>query len=458
MDKRNFFSKYYIVIQVVLVLAFGVGTSLYVASRVAENVKSGLVNRVQIISKTLHRSPLMKLKGTEQDLKSSDYNYLKKKMVDLKGVNPDARFVYLMGYNKNLNKLFFYVDSELPGSKDYSPPGQVYDETTETQIENFLNGTAAAEGPYKDRWGEWVSAYAPIMSPDTGLPIALIGIDVSANRYIKEVLYAGAFALIISILLAVFFVVVYRIRMNNKNIEINNIKMEFSSFMSHEIRGFVTRVRGGLSMLYQEEIGKLNAEQQTFVNEMLNQSEDFGNLIEEFLDVAHLEQDSEISLQKQECNLVDIIKGIEGDINENLLKKDISIIHEGNLPERVFALCDNTKIGRVFSNIMTNAIKYSPERSSIRIGYIENNLTHTVYIKDSGIGIPPEEQTQMFKKFYRATNARGVHIAGTGLGLYFSKLIVEKHGGKIWFESEEGRGTTFFVSLPKTPEEIAKTA
>lgn len=452
MKKEKFFSKYYIVIQVALVLLFGIGSTLYVANRVAQNEKNALVNRVQIVSKTLHRSPITKLKGNAQDLKSADYNYLKKKMVDIKSVNPDARFVYLMGYSKEINKLYFIVDSELPGSKDYSPPGQIYEESTPEQIEGFLNSVAFAEGPYQDRWGKWVSGYAPILSPDTGLPIALIGIDISADRFVKEVIYAGAFSLVISILLALFFVVIYRIRINTKNIEINNIKMEFSSFMSHEIRGFVTRMKGGLSMLYQEEVGKMSAEQQSFVNDMLQQSEEFGALIEEFLDVAHLEQDSEIALKKEECNLIDIIKGVEGDVNESLLKKDISVIHEGNLPEKVFVLCDNIKMSRVFSNIMTNAIKYSAERTSVRIGYIENSLTHTIYIKDSGIGIPPEEQTQMFKKFYRATNARGVHIAGTGLGLYFSKLIVENHAGKIWFESEEGRGTTFFVSLPKTIE------
>ncbi|HYC34738.1 MAG TPA: HAMP domain-containing sensor histidine kinase [Candidatus Paceibacterota bacterium] len=449
----SFFSKYYLVIQVACVLAFGVGSALYVANRVANNEKNALINRVQIISKTLHRSPITRLNGDETDLKSADYNYLKKKMVDIKSVNPDARFVYLMGYNKELNKLFFLVDSELPGSKDYSPPGQVYEESTEEQITNFTSGVAFAEGPYKDRWGKWVTASAPILSPDSGLPIAMIGIDIAASKYIGEIAYAGAFSLIISILLALFFVVVYRIRMNSKNIEINNIKMEFSSFMSHEIRGFVTKMRGGLSMLYQEELGKLSADQQSFINNMLNESDDFAGLVEEFLDIAHLEQDTEIELKKEESNLIDVIKGVEGDLNEAILKKDLTIVHEGNLPDKIFVLCDSNKIGRVFSNILSNAIKYSPERTSIRIGYIENNLTHTIYIKDSGIGIPPQEQANMFKKFYRATNARQVHISGTGLGLYFTKLIVEKHGGKIWFESVEGRGTTFFVSLPKKSEE-----
>lgn len=448
-----YFSKYYITLQVICVLLFGIGSSWYVASQAAENEKNELIRRVQIISKTMHRTPLAKLKGNESDLKLSEYNYLKKKMVDIKSVNPDARFVYLMGYNKDINKLFFYVDSELPGSTDYSPPGQIYEESTEEQIENFTRSIAFSEGPYRDRWGSWVTATAPVLSAETGLPIASIGIDIAASQFIKEVVYAGAFSLIISILIALFFVVVYRIKMNTKTVEINNIKMEFSSFISHEIKGYVTKMKGGLSTLYQEEIGKITIQQQSYINELLLQSEEFEGLVEEFLDIAYLEQETEIALIKEKYDLIEIIKNLERDISDALQKKDITLIHEGNLPDHIGVSCDRVKIGRVFSNILSNAIKYSAERTSVSIGYRENATQHIIYIKDSGIGIPIREQENMFKKFYRASNARDVHISGTGLGLYFSKLIVEKHDGKIWFESTEGAGTTFFVALPKKSKE-----
>jgi signal transduction histidine kinase len=223
--------------------------------------------------------------------------------------------------------------------------------------------------------------------------------------------------------------------------------------MSHEIRGYVTKMKAGLRLVFEENYGKINQEAQSFINTMYRQSEDFGDLVEEFLDISHLEQDIEIQLKIDDNNIIDILKGVVGDLSELLLKKNISVVYEGNVPEKIFLPSDSSKISRVFSNILTNAIKYSKEDTSVRIGYIESEGMHTFYIKDTGIGIPTTEQASVFKKFYRATNARSLHFAGTGLGMYFSKLIVERHGGKIWFESTERIGTTFFVSLPKKIQE-----
>lgn len=446
---KNIFSKYFIFFQVIFVLVVGVSSSLYMAKRVADTQKKALINRVEIISRTLHRTPLGSLKGNSEDLKNPDYNYLKKKMVEIKSVNRDARFVYLMGYRKDINKLFFIVDSELPGSNDYSPPGEVYEDSSDLEIENFVKGVAFAEGPYTDKWGRWVSVYSPVFSASTGLPIAIIGIDVSASQFISEVAYAGVFSLIVSILISMFLIIIYRVRLNNKNNQIYNIKMEFSSFMSHEIKGFITKMKGGLSSLYKEELGKLTLNQQTYIDSLFKESEEFALLIDDFLDISQLEQDVEVKIDKVNCNIIDVLKGVISDSSENIAKKDITIVYEGNVPEKIFLSCDSIKIGRVFSNILNNSIKYSPERSAIRIGYLESNLMHTIYFKDSGIGIPKGDQPKIFSKFYRAGNARGVHISGTGLGLYFSKLIVDKHEGNIRFESGEDRGTTFFVSLPK---------
>jgi signal transduction histidine kinase len=452
-QNTNKLRKRYLVIQISFVLILGITTSAYVANKVAKREKDVLVNRVETIAKTIHRTPITKLHGDERDLKNNDYIYLKRKLSEIKSVNDDARFIYLMGYNKEVGKLFFFVDSEPTGSKDYSPPGQVYEESTPKQIDNYIRSIAFAEGPYNDRWGRWVSAYSPILSAETNLPIALIGIDVSASKFVKEVISIGIIPFLISLFVGLVFLIIYHNRINGKNNEINDIKLEFSSFISHEIRGFITTVKAGLSFLYQEEFGPVNAKQQSFINELLKSSDEFEELVRDFLDVAHLEQDMEIALKTEESNIIDILKSVESDAKDILAKKSLSIIHEGNLPEKVFVVCDSMKISRVLGNVLSNAIKYSPEHSSVRIGYIEGAQGHTIYIKDNGIGIPQKEQGDLFKKFYRASNARGVHISGTGLGLYFSRLIVEKHHGKIWFESTEGSGTTFFVSLPKQSNE-----
>jgi len=449
-NKPTVFKKFFAFFQTLVILILGLGVSWYFGFVVYENEKETLINRVYNVAKTLDASTVGSLAGDETDLYNTNYNYLKRKLVDLKSINKDAKFLYILGYNSKVDKLFFYVDSESPESvQTYSPPGEVYEESTRLEIDNLLNGVAFAEDPYTDSWGRWVSAYAPIYSVETGLPIAAVGIDVEAGGLIKNIVLISAFPFVISIVLSVLLYFFHKMRMRDRINELNNVKLEFSSFMSHEIRGFVTKVKGGLRALVHEDFGILTEDQSSYIKDMMLQGDEFAELIEEFLDVGHLEQDTEMSLSMGDYNLLDIIKGVISDVGEALHRKEISIVYEGNIPEKIYCPCDNNKIGRVFSNIILNAAKYSPEKSSVRIGYIDANTTHTIYIKDSGIGIPDSQREDMFKKFFRANNARNIHSSGTGLGLYFSKLIVEKHRGKIWFESTEGNGTTFFISLPK---------
>ncbi|MDB5204800.1 MAG: walK [Candidatus Taylorbacteria bacterium] len=448
--KFSLYSKFFVTAQTIVILLMGAGLSWYFGYIVYENEKSALINRVYNIATTLDSDTISGLRGDPTDLSNPNYVYLKKKLVDLRNVNTDARFLYVLGYRPAVEKLFFYADSESPDSVDtYSPPGELYNQTTKLEIDNFLRGIAFAENPYSDDWGRWVSASAPIISSETGLPIAMVGIDIDASKLIKDIVLVSLFPFIIAIILAILFFVFHKMRMREKLNELNNVKLEFSSFMSHEIRGFVTKVKGGLRALEHEDFGILTPDQSSYVKDMIVQSDEFAELVEEFLDVGHLEQDIEMSLLMENYNILDILKRVVADIADTLHRKEISIIYEGNIPDKVYCPCDNNKMGRVFSNILLNAAKYSPEKSSIRIGYVDANTSHTIYIKDSGIGIPDSQKESMFKKFFRANNARDIHTSGTGLGLYFSKLIVEKHRGRIWYESVEGNGTTFYISLPK---------
>lgn len=448
--KFSFYSKFFVTVQTVLVLLIGGGLSWYFGHVVYENEKAALINRVENIAKTLDSNIISELNGDVSDLTNPNYIYLKKKLVDLRAVNTDARFLYILGYKANVQKLFFYVDSESPESVDtYSQPGDLYEDTTKVEIDNFLQGVSFAEDPYTDAWGRWVSASAPIISDITGLPVAMVGIDVDASKLINDILFVSGFPFVVAIILAILLFVFHRVRAKERMNELNNVKLEFTSFMSHEIRGFVTKVKGGLRALVHEDFGILTPDQSSYVKDLIVQSDEFAELVEEFLDVGHLEQDTEMSLSIGDYNLVDVLKSVVADVGEALHRKNISVIYEGNMPEKVYCPCDNNKIGRVFSNIILNAAKYSAEHSSIRVGYIDANTSHTIYVKDSGIGIPESQRDNMFKKFFRANNARESHSGGTGLGLYFSKLIVEKHRGRIWFESVEGKGTTFFISLPK---------
>lgn len=440
--------KFYL--QITLVLLAGLIISGFFAKSASDREKQTLINRVENVSKVLHRAPTLYLSNEEIDIKNGDFEYLRGKMAALKEVNKDAKTVYLLGYRKDRNKLFHFVDSEDKNSSSYFVPGVLIEEDKSVEIDAFIKGQSIARGPYRSESGSVITALAPMFQPGTSKTIAFIGMNIDASGYYKKVILSALYPLLTTLLICFFFIFIYREHTKKYKEDLKNIKIEFSSFMSHEIRDYVTRMKAGLKTLQDEDLGKLAVPQMAFVSELFIFSNEFSRLIEEFLDILKMERASEVPLNMQDNNLIDILKSTVLDMKEMILKKDIVIAYEGNFPEQAFVLCDASKIGRVFSNIIGNALKYSYEKSSVRVGYIDSNNMHTIYIKDSGIGIPLSEQTEIFKKFYRAENARRTNITGTGLGLYLSKFIIKKHNAKIWFESEEGKGTTFFVSIPKS--------
>ena len=118
-------------------------------------------------------------------------------------------------------------------------------------------------------------------------------------------------------------------------------------------------------------------------------------------------------------------------------------------PKSFELLIDESKIRQVFVNLLDNAIKYSKIGGIVEIGYNKETLGKIiVYVKDKGIGIPKLQQSRVGEKFFRGDNAIMAQTDGTGLGLYISKAIIEAHGGKIWFESKLGKGSTFYFFLP----------
>jgi signal transduction histidine kinase len=122
--------------------------------------------------------------------------------------------------------------------------------------------------------------------------------------------------------------------------------------------------------------------------------------------------------------------------------------------EHLVAQVDPERIEQVLDNLLSNALKYSPEDGPVRVTLGESTETHMaeLSVADRGIGIPVQQQARIFERFERADNSRAYGIGGTGLGLYLSRALVEEHGGRIWVESVEGQGSTFFVLLPLASE------
>jgi signal transduction histidine kinase len=136
-------------------------------------------------------------------------------------------------------------------------------------------------------------------------------------------------------------------------------------------------------------------------------------------------------------------------------------VHEVSLepaPEPLFVHGDPDRLAQVVGNLLSNAIKYSPDGGRVEVTAALIRTDAWVWVRDSGLGIPRDQQRQLFTKFFRGDAARARGIGGTGLGLVLARQILQAHGGEVGFESEEGRGSTFWIRLPTTATESSSAA
>ncbi len=222
--------------------------------------------------------------------------------------------------------------------------------------------------------------------------------------------------------------------------KINQRKDEFLSIASHEIKGPITSI-----MLYSQllEDGLAGEKKYTqLANKINKEARKISNMVNELLDLSKIDN-NEIIINSRFFSLNSLINEII-EKQTNLSKVTIEVA--GNDKECV-VFCDKEKIEQVFENLLNNAIKYSKNKAPVKVNISKNSDDVVVSVQDYGIGIPENSQQDIFKKFYR-TEISSEKAEGLGIGLYISKGIIERHNGKIWFESEEGRGSIFYFSLP----------
>ena len=217
--------------------------------------------------------------------------------------------------------------------------------------------------------------------------------------------------------------------------------------IAHDLRSPLTAVMSAATLLEDGLAGPINEEQWGLLANIESQSRKLVDLVNDFLDVSKLEA-GHINLVKEEVDLKALIQGSAENYLILARGKQISLKSQvEGAPVRIQA--DPRRLEQVFANLLSNAIKFTKEGGDIEVGVTElDGEGAKVWVKDNGVGIPPQEVGSLFEKYRQTTSGKASKDKGTGLGLVICKMIVEAHGGKIWVESEEWRGTTFAFKLP----------
>ncbi len=235
---------------------------------------------------------------------------------------------------------------------------------------------------------------------------------------------------------------------NRKLEEANQTKDQFLSIASHELKTPVTSIRGHAQLTMrrlakQKELSPEMEEISTTLKKINDQTTRLTSLIDDLMDVSSI-RSGKLELRKQKCDLKDLCREVVED--QRLLSGRAITL---TVPEKAVKMqVDCDRLAQVFVNLISNAIKYSPDESPVEIVLREQGAMAQVQIKDCGKGISKDQQEHIFETFYRTPDAQTSSKRGLGLGLAISKEIVERHNGHIWCESEPGQGSTFFVDLP----------
>ncbi len=228
---------------------------------------------------------------------------------------------------------------------------------------------------------------------------------------------------------------------------VSKMKSEFISITAHQLRTPLSALKWTFDLIKEGSIGKFTDEQMDYLENCRLANEKMIDTINDLLDITRIEE-GRFLYEFSEIQMDDLIKELIGGMKLEMARKKLKInFLEPDLPVPKVKV-DADKISMVIRNLLENAVRYTPKGGRIDVSLERKPDEIMVKVQDTGIGIPADQRQRVFSKFFRAKNALTVETSGSGLGLYIAKNVVEKHGGRIWFDSEENKGSAFYFTIP----------
>ncbi len=234
---------------------------------------------------------------------------------------------------------------------------------------------------------------------------------------------------------------------SGEKVSLQNIQYDFVTLASHQLRTPLSAVKWSCEILLANRAGKLNKKQEGYLREIYRSNERAIGLVNDLLDVSRI-QEGQIHLEVRPMQIEKIAEETIDNYSSIIKAAGVSVdyrIVNGPLP---LVETDPDKLRRVMTNLLSNAVKYTPAGGKISVVLEKKGNNVSISIADTGAGIPKAEQAKVFERFFRSRNILKLAPDGTGLGLFIVKSLVGIMGGKINFTSEEGKGTTFYFTLP----------
>lgn len=236
------------------------------------------------------------------------------------------------------------------------------------------------------------------------------------------------------------------IRSMEQMAKVNKIKSEFVSIISHQLKTPPTEINWQLEYFIDQAKKDLSEEQLGIISNISRSNSKIVNLTNDLLEVVNIDKGDFVLRE----NVIDIVKIIEGVINDFLHEakfRNVEMFFQKGCVEAL-VMGDEKKIKSAISKLIENAIHYIKGKGRVEISINQEDKSVLFAVKDNGVGIPQSQQERVFEKFFRSDNTVKYRTEGIGLGLFLAKNVIEKSKGRIWFESKEGEGSTFYFSLP----------